>query len=40
MGKDKIVYEDSLDLFDFHVSNCGKDSFKKLLLNKSLSNFI
>ena len=30
--------EGSVDPFDYHVSNCGKNSFKKLRKYKSLSN--
>ena len=31
--------ENFIDLFDYHDSNCGKDSFKKLRTFKILSNY-
>ena len=31
--------ENSVDPFDYHVSNCGEDSFKKLRLYKTHSNY-
>ena len=44
--RDKIDYdellktnENSLNPFDYHVSNCGKDSFKKMRLYKIHSNY-
>ena len=42
----KIIYDDlfnrnenSVDQYDYHFSNCGKDSFKKLGLYKIHSNY-
>ena len=44
--RDKIGYdellktnENSVDPYDYHLSNCGKDSFKKLRLYKFHSNY-
>ena len=44
--RDKIEYDDllsrnenSVDPYDSHVSNCGKDSFGKLRLYKIYSNY-
>ena len=45
IGRDKVDYDDllsrnenSADPFDYHVSNSGKDSFKKLRLCKIQSD--
>ena len=44
--RDKIYSDDLLsrngncvDPYDYHLSNCGKDSFKKLRFYKNHSNF-
>ena len=34
-----ISNENSIDLFNYHVPNCGKDSFKKIPKNKIHSNY-